>query len=317
MTPRPSFRVQMGMDGTDHSRGSRGRQSAFMAELAEGEDTLADEVDALTDSVTEPFESKFLPSDMRQLALVAHNHMKPAMKDFIETYSEILQNFRITGTQTTMRMCKTLWGEDNPKIEYGLACTSGPLGGDAQVAALMCMEDLGALVFFVDPLSAHPHQADIDSLIRLANCGNVIVCLNPTSAMSMMHTIKLALENGSRGMIPSFFETLESPAVAEYKAQQNAALQAVVSGNSPPKRSLGVDPSMYFPGGIEEEEEEDDDDDDDDRSLGEIIEEMRSKASFNPKSTGRASALTGIKRKKKKKGLMHKMGKSIKRMTSG
>lgn len=67
--------------------------------------------------------------------------------------------------------------------------------------ALMCMEDLGALIFFVDPLSAHPHQADIDSLIRLANCGNVIVCPNPTSAMSMMHTLKCALQKGSRGMV--------------------------------------------------------------------------------------------------------------------
>ena len=65
----------------------------------------------------------------------------------------------------------------------------------------MCMEDLGALIFFIDPLSAHPHQADIDSLNRLANCGNVIVCPNPTSAMSMMHTLKAALETGSRGMV--------------------------------------------------------------------------------------------------------------------
>ena len=65
----------------------------------------------------------------------------------------------------------------------------------------MCMEDVGALIFFVDPLSAHPHQADIDSLIRLANCGNVIVCPNPTSAMSMMHTLKCALQKGSRGMV--------------------------------------------------------------------------------------------------------------------
>jgi len=313
MAPRSSFRDQMGMDV--HAR-RPGRQSLFMAELAEGDATLSDEVDALADSVTAPFESKFFPSDMRQLALVAHNHMKPAMKDFIETYSEILQNFRITGTQTTMRMCKTLWGEDNPKVEYGLACTSGPLGGDAQVAALMCMEDLGAIIFFVDPLSAHPHQADIDSLIRLANCGNVIVCLNPTSAMSMMHTIKLALENGSRGMIPSFFETLESPAVAEYKAQQNAALQAVVSGNSPTKVGLGVDASMYFPGGIELEDD-DDDDDDDDESLGEITEQMQLKVNFAPQKTNRASALNGIKqKKKKKKGIMHKMGKSIKRMAS-
>ena len=59
--------------------------------------------------------------------------MKPAMKQFIETYSEILKKFRITGTQTTMKMCKSMWGEDDPSIHYGLACTSGPLGGDAEM----------------------------------------------------------------------------------------------------------------------------------------------------------------------------------------
>ena len=74
------------------------------------------------------------------------------------------------------------------------------------------------------------HQADIDSLVRLANCGNIIVCSNPTSAMSMMHTFKCALEKGNRGMIPSFFKTLESPAVGEYKHQQELALKSVVAG---------------------------------------------------------------------------------------
>ena len=104
----------------------------------------------------------------------------------------------------------------------------------------------------MDPLSAHPHQADIDSLIRLCNCGNVIVCPNPTSAMALIHTLRIALETGNRGMVrtydfehecpfckiiniclnfpctilsfsfvqlPSFFTTLESPAVEEYKVR--------------------------------------------------------------------------------------------------
>jgi methylglyoxal synthase len=196
------------------------------------------EIDQEAGYFSTPFESKFQPQEMRQLALVAHNHMKPAMKEFIETYSEVLKKFRITGTNTTMRMCKTLWGEDNPEVQYGLSCTSGPLGGDAQVAALMCLEDLGGLIFFIDPLSAHPHQADIDSLVRLCNCGNVIMCINPTSAASMMHVFKCALEKGSRGMIPSFFHTLESPAVAEYKLAQEAALRsAIMSGEAAPGAS--------------------------------------------------------------------------------
>mmetsp|Transcript_8944 Transcript_8944/g.17825 ORF Transcript_8944/g.17825 Transcript_8944/m.17825 type:complete len:361 (+) Transcript_8944:205-1287(+) len=226
MSRRESFAVQL----DNHRRTSQRRGSTYAQRLS-----LADAVGTATDEVTAPFTSTFAPGEMRQLALVAHNHMKPAMKQFIETYSEILKKFRITGTQTTMKMCKSMWGEDDPAIHYGLTCTSGPLGGDAQIAALMCMEDLGGIIFFVDPLSAHPHQADIDSLLRLANCGNVIVCPNPASASSMMHTLRCALLKGerARGMIPSFFETLESPAVEEYKHAQAVALANVIKGKSP------------------------------------------------------------------------------------
>jgi len=225
MSRRQSFAVQVDA----HRRASGGRRKSSIVERL----SLAEAVGSETDEVTMPFTSKFAPTEMRQLALVAHNHMKPAMKQFIETYTEILKKFRITGTQTTMKMCKSMWGEDDPSIHYGLTCTSGPLGGDAQIAALMCMEDLGGMIFFVDPLSAHPHQADIDSLQRLANCGNIIVCCNPASASSMMHTLRTSLLKGSRGMIPSFFETLESPAVEEYKHQQAVALANVIKGNSP------------------------------------------------------------------------------------
>ena len=212
-------------------RAPRSRSSKYgthVVQVNEEETNLNAKIEEHLNNVTTPFKSKFAPSQMRQLALVAHNHMKPAMATFIKTYSEILKKFRITGTQTTMLMCKQLWGEDNPDIEYGLSCTSGPLGGDAQVAALMCMEDLGGIIFFTDPLSVHPHQADIDALIRLGNVGNIIMCSNPTSAMSMMHTFKFALEKGNHGAIPSFFETFESPAVATYKLQQQLALQTVV-----------------------------------------------------------------------------------------
>ena len=87
------------------------------------------------------------------------------------------------------------------------------------------------------------HQADIDSLIRLTNCGNIIVCANPTSAMSIMHTFKCALEKGNRGMTPLFFESLESPAVGEYKRQQELALKSRVAG----KKTADVAPQANDP----------------------------------------------------------------------
>mmetsp|Transcript_34711 Transcript_34711/g.64130 ORF Transcript_34711/g.64130 Transcript_34711/m.64130 type:complete len:333 (-) Transcript_34711:115-1113(-) len=324
-----SFRVQL-------EEGSQRRPStlSLVQKSVEETDQFVRDATAIANDVTAPFDSKFKPREMRQLALVAHNHMKPAMKEFIQTFSEILKKFRITGTQTTMRMCKTLWGEDNPDIEYGLTCTSGPLGGDAQIAALMCMEDLGALIFFVDPLSAHPHQADIDSLNRLSNCGNVIVCPNPTSAMSMMYTLKGALEGGSRGLIPSFFETLESPAVAEYKAQQELALARAVTGGQPGEAAgrpgLGTDPSMYFRAQDSrpiDTDSDDDDEDDEDEDAGELLDEVNvrqarrvslAEPSFSEaaKEKGLVSNLYGVKPKKRKgaRKMMKSIGKSMRKI---
>lgn len=135
----------------------------------------------------------------------------------------MLKKFRITGTQTTMNMCREEWGNDTD-VTFGLTCTSGPLGGDAQISSLLVNEDLGAVIFFVDPLSAHPHQADIDSLLRLCYCHNVLLCCTLTSAETTMHVLKIALETNTRELIPSFFTTLESPCVTEYKMQQQLIL---------------------------------------------------------------------------------------------
>jgi methylglyoxal synthase len=153
---------------------------------------LSDQIDIFHSDIGSPFETKFKPGEMRQLALIAHNHMKPAMRLFIERHAEILKKFRIAGTNTTMSMCKSIFGDDE-SVVYGKSCTSGLLGGNAQLAALMCLEDVGGIIFFMDPLSAHPHQADIDSLVRLSNVNNVLLCPNPTTAISTMWVFRHAL----------------------------------------------------------------------------------------------------------------------------
>lgn len=196
----------------------------------------------LMKKVNTPFESKFKPDEMRCLALVAHNHMKPAMLEFIETHHEVLKKFRLTGTNTTMTMCKKIFGDD-PDVTYGPKFTSGPLGGDAQLCALMCLEDVGGIIFFMDPLSAHPHTADIESLVRLSNVHNILLAPNPTSGVAVMWMLRQALITGNEGMVPSFFETLESPSVASYKAAQGRALQGAMKakgkGRRPEKKVLG------------------------------------------------------------------------------
>lgn len=175
----------------------------------------------------------------RCLALIAHNHMKPAMKAFVQEHKEVLKHFRLTGTNSTITTLKSVMPKD---ARYGPKSTSGPLGGDAQVSALMALEDVGAVIFFMDPLSAHPHQADIVSLIRLANVHNVLAAYNPTSGEALIKILEMGLKD--RSLIPSFYETLQSPSVDEYKRGQQALILALTHAEKTmhSKPNLQLDP---------------------------------------------------------------------------
>jgi len=174
------------------------------------------------------FESMIAPEDMKLLALVSHNNMKGAMRQFVLANMEVLKKFRLTGTNTTMKMLKEVFGDD-PDIVYGPVCKSGPLGGDAQLVAMAVTGLLGACVFFIDPMDAHPHSADIECLVRQGNVHNVLMMLNPSTAHVCMNTLRVALQMGRMEMIPSFFFDLESPSVAAYKRRQDAVLQRAIN----------------------------------------------------------------------------------------
>lgn len=171
------------------------------------------------------FDSVFAAEEMRCLALVAHNHMKPAMKTFVLANKNVLKKFRLTGTNTTMTMLREVFGDD-PSVKYGPTCQSGPLGGDAELCALMCMEELGGMIFMQDPMDAHPHQADIDCLNRQANVHDVIQASNPSTAYGIMGVLRMALRSGNKGILAPFFETEYSPSVAEYKRKEYETKQA-------------------------------------------------------------------------------------------
>ena len=176
--------------------------------------------DTMLDNTFESFQSAFTPNEMRCLALVAHNHMKPAMKAFVQDRRELLKKFRLTGTSTTMTMLRTIFDHDED-VTYGPSFKSGPLGGDAEVCALMCQGDLGGILFFMDPLDTHPHQCDISALIRLSNVTNILLATNPTSCYALTFILERALKEEKKDMIPSFFHSLESPGVKVYKEEQS------------------------------------------------------------------------------------------------
>lgn len=54
---------------------------------------------------------------------------------------------------------------------------SGSLGGDQEIGALICEEQLDAPTFFINPLSLMPHDVDVKALTRLATvCDLPMAC---------------------------------------------------------------------------------------------------------------------------------------------
>ena len=59
---------------------------------------------------------------------------------------------------------------------------SGPLGGDLQIGAMIATQQVKAVLFLRDPLTAHPHEPDIAALLKVCDIHNVPLATNAKSA---------------------------------------------------------------------------------------------------------------------------------------
>ncbi len=113
---------------------------------------------------------------MKTIALIAHDGKKVEMLDFALNNHEILGKYRIIATGTTGKIL-----QEKAKLEVN-RMLSGPIGGDVQIAAEVIQGEVMAVIFFVDPLDKHPHDPDIQTLLRTCNVHNVPLATNPATA---------------------------------------------------------------------------------------------------------------------------------------
>ncbi|EKD41226.1 MAG: methylglyoxal synthase [uncultured bacterium] len=112
---------------------------------------------------------------MKKLALIAHDGKKAEMVAFVKDHLKLIKKYKLVATGTTGRYV----GEAGLKVE---CVKSGPLGGDAQIAAMMVNGELDGVIFLRDPLGVHPHEPDIFMLLRLADVHNIPLATNSASA---------------------------------------------------------------------------------------------------------------------------------------
>lgn len=122
---------------------------------------------------------------IRTIALIAHDGKKADMIAFAMQNKDVLQNFELIGTGTTGKLLEEKVGL---KVARYL---SGPMGGDVQIAARVVTGEIHAVFFFVDPLDKHPHDPDIQTLMRSCNVHNVPLATNSATAHFVLSSQKI------------------------------------------------------------------------------------------------------------------------------
>ncbi len=120
-------------------------------------------------------------SERLRLALIAHDRKKDDLVAFARRHRARLAACTLYATGTTGGRIV----EACPELTV-TRMKSGPLGGDQQIAALIAEGGIDALVFFVDPLTAMPHDVDVKALMRLAIVYDIPMALNRSTAEAVL-----------------------------------------------------------------------------------------------------------------------------------
>ena len=119
------------------------------------------------------------------IALVAHDKRKADMVEWVKFNAQTLSAHKLVCTGTTGGLVKQAFAELG--IEANVQCmNSGPMGGDAEIAAMVVRKEVDLAIFLIDDLSAQPHEADIQMLLRQCRLHNVPIACNRISADLMI-----------------------------------------------------------------------------------------------------------------------------------
>jgi len=117
---------------------------------------------------------------MKSVALIAHDKKKAELAEFVAGHAEVLGRFPLIATGTTGKVLMDRTGLTIERL------ASGPLGGDLQVGARIAQDEVLAVIFFRDPLTAQPHEPDISALLRICDVHRVALATNSASGEAVV-----------------------------------------------------------------------------------------------------------------------------------
>ncbi|MFU0800922.1 MAG: methylglyoxal synthase [Xylanivirga thermophila] len=117
------------------------------------------------------------------IALIAHDKKKTDMVNFCVAYENILKKHRLCATGTTGKLIAEATGLNIHRF------LSGPIGGDQQIGSMVAYNKIDLVIFLRDPLTAQPHEPDVNALLRLCDVHNIPLATNMATAEVMVKAI--------------------------------------------------------------------------------------------------------------------------------
>lgn len=118
------------------------------------------------------------------LALISHDEKKDDLVGLARQHRDTLAGLRLIATGTTGTRVREAVGLPVELVN------SGPLGGDMQIGARIASGGVDAVVFLRDPLSPHPHEPDIQALLKVCDVHDVPLATNLASAQILLSSLQ-------------------------------------------------------------------------------------------------------------------------------
>ena len=121
-----------------------------------------------------------------KFALIAHDNKKANMVAFVSKRLPFFnrEDVSIVTTGTTGKHVMHAGIKDVEVVN------SGPLGGDAEIATQVMNGKITGVIFMRDPLGKHPHDVDINMLLRLCDVHDVPLATNYRTASILIKWFK-------------------------------------------------------------------------------------------------------------------------------
>ena len=118
-----------------------------------------------------------------RIALIAHDKKKDAMVQLAGEFAPLLRRCVLCATGTT-------GGRLTQELGLEVECLlSGPWGGDLQIGARLAQGQIDVVIFLRDPMTAQPHEPDINALVRACDVHDVPCATNLSTARLILQDL--------------------------------------------------------------------------------------------------------------------------------